>query len=306
MDVDVVTVTYNSAATLRECLGSVCGLPAVRGVIVVDNASGDESVAVATSVGATVVIQNDRNLGFAAAVNVGLGQCAADYVLLLNPDATIDRASLGSLCTLLSERPDAVMVGPALKSGGGVVLGARRFARPWARAGIQFPLLRRLVARLSVEEYPSAERWLADGQPREVDYVWGAACLIRRAFLVAVGGLDERYFMYCEDEDLGRTARRLGRSVILAPGVAANHLGGASTQPIASRAAAWHVVSLERLFAKWHSKRTATAYGILARTGYLLQLSSARVRGRTAEEHFAREVLLALREHRVHPWRPGA
>ena len=71
-----------------------------------------------------------------------------------------------------------------------------------------------------------------------MDYLWGAALLMRRRFLDQIGGLDERFFLYSEDEDLGRQARARGYRALLVPRARARHIGGASTpdEAIARRA----------------------------------------------------------------------
>jgi len=82
-------VTYNSAAEIEACLACVRGSTDVDRLIVVDNASSDGSAGAARRAGADLVLENDRNVGFARAVNQGLEACAAEYVLLLNPDAVV-------------------------------------------------------------------------------------------------------------------------------------------------------------------------------------------------------------------------
>ncbi len=92
MNLDVVVVTFNSAELLPAALGS---LPGDARVIVVDNASADESVEVARSLGVEVV-ESPINSGFAAGANRGSRLGAADLVLFLNPDARIDVGHVGS------------------------------------------------------------------------------------------------------------------------------------------------------------------------------------------------------------------
>ena len=116
--VDVVIVTYQSAGTIEAAIASVAPSPGVTAVVVVDNASPDGSARVARQAGAPTVLRNADNLGFAAAVNRGLAECHSEYVLLLNPDATIDAASLELLAGALDGDPAAVLAGPILVTGG--------------------------------------------------------------------------------------------------------------------------------------------------------------------------------------------
>ena len=115
MRLDVVVVTYESAGHLPACLGA---LPAEATVVVVDNASGDRSAAVAEEHDA-LVVRNSRNRGFAAAANQGAALGQADLLLFLNPDAVIDAPDLERLAASLVERdglipPDAMTCGSSL------------------------------------------------------------------------------------------------------------------------------------------------------------------------------------------------
>ncbi|MDQ1499731.1 MAG: N-acetylglucosaminyl-diphospho-decaprenol L-rhamnosyltransferase, partial [Actinomycetota bacterium] len=87
MQLDIVIVTYRSAAHLAACLAP---LPAEARVIVVENASGDDAPELAAAAGAHV-IRNDANLGFGAAANQGAAVGSADLILFLNPDAVVAR-----------------------------------------------------------------------------------------------------------------------------------------------------------------------------------------------------------------------
>ena len=104
------------------------------------------------------------------------------------------------------------------------------------------PLIGRLPAVRA--ERPASRRLLQPGAVTPVDYVLGAVMLIDVAFLLGVGGFDERFFLFFEDEDLCRQARARGRAVVLVGGACAHHAGGASSDDPARREA-------RRLFAAW-------------------------------------------------------
>src|SRR5690606_27038519 len=96
-------------------------------------------------------------------------------------------------------------------------------------------------------------------------YVYGAAMLVDRRFLTACGGLDERFFLFAEDEDLCRQARAAGRRVVLDGRAVAGHAGGASC-PEEPLTEAQRLFSTWRLLEKWDGPRAAAAYrrGIVA------------------------------------------
>jgi N-acetylglucosaminyl-diphospho-decaprenol L-rhamnosyltransferase len=97
--VDAVVVSYRSRDTLRACVEPLCGLDGVS-VTVVDNASPDDSIATVEDL-SLEIIRSPRNGGFAYGCNLGARVGSAPYVLLLNPDARIDRAALETLVGVL-------------------------------------------------------------------------------------------------------------------------------------------------------------------------------------------------------------
>ena len=114
--VDAVVVTHQSAAEVARCVAAARHCPALRRVIVVDNASSDGSADAARRAGADVVIESEANSGFARGVNLGLKKASADFVLLLNPDAVLTDDALDRLTQCLAADPIAVMAGPVLVS----------------------------------------------------------------------------------------------------------------------------------------------------------------------------------------------
>jgi N-acetylglucosaminyl-diphospho-decaprenol L-rhamnosyltransferase len=296
--VDVAVVAYGNADTLAPALHSVVGAPLVARVIVVDNASRDDSPAVAAAAGADDVLRNGANRGFAAAVNQALAACTSEFVLLLNPDAVLEDDCLRLLVESLDATPRAVLAGPLLvQADGGVILGARRFSTVGNRLAGLLPLTRRF--RRLGPSYVDLEGAVArsGGRPLPVDYLWGAALLCRRSFLVGIGGLDERFFLYSEDEDLGLQARRAGRSSLLVPAAKALHIGGHSSRGIQPLAAARLQFANAQLLAKWQGRGRALAFlgGAVAACDVRILVARAR-HDRPAEidAREARHFLLAL------------
>jgi N-acetylglucosaminyl-diphospho-decaprenol L-rhamnosyltransferase len=291
--IDVLLVTFNSAATVAAALGAALASPRVTAAVVVDNASGDGSVEAAAQAGATVVLRNPVNVGFAAAVNRGLRECHGEYVLLLNPDATLEPSALELLAAALDETPAAVMAGPVLVAGDGRLdAGARRFSTWINRLAWHLPLPRR--PQWTTPEYLSGVATGAGSAPSLVDYLWGAALLVRRRFLNDIGGLDERFFLYSEDEDLGRQARARGALSLLVPRARAAHVGSAST-PDAALAQARVIAANALLLEKWEGRGAAFAYrwGIGAVLG--VRAAALRVAARPAEADLAARTRKVLR-----------
>jgi N-acetylglucosaminyl-diphospho-decaprenol L-rhamnosyltransferase len=223
--VSAVIVSFNTRAHLLRCVASLeerVSLPLE--IVVVDNGSGDGSAAALRAAHPAVrVLENGANLGFAAACNRGLREVRAPYCLLLNSDAEVRPGAVEALAEALDERPEVGIVGPrTMGPGGGPQVSFGPDLTPlseWRQ--------RRLVVALR-EGKAAAVREVEALSAREQEPVWvSAACLLaRKAALDAVGGLDERFFLYEEDVDLCLRVRRAGWRILYTPrAVVVHHLG---------------------------------------------------------------------------------
>ena len=238
----VVIVSFNSSECLTACVASVAAhAPAAR-VIVVDNASVDGSASIdETFPGRVEVLRNQSNSGFARAVNQALAMISGGLVLLLNPDAYLVPESIELLVAELARHPECSLVGPQILNKDGSVQGSAR-GDPTLLTGLfgRTTLLARIfpgshLARQNVR----TETRLEPGESFAVDWVSGACMLASHGALAAVGGFDERYFLYWEDADLCRRLRQHGQSVRYVPAAKVVHAGGRSsrrTQTLATRA----------------------------------------------------------------------
>jgi len=273
-DVSVIVVAYQNAATIGAALRPLRENAHVDRVVVVDNGSSDDSAEQAATAGADEVVAPKENLGFAAGVNRGLRTCHTEFVLLLNPDASIAPAELDRLVAALRAQPDAVAAGPVLEGpDGSPTSGARRFSTVWNRLALELPWFWRHDRFTSRLPAGTAER--AAGRTLSVDYVWGAAVLVRREFLLAIGGLDERFFLYHEDEDLGRQARAHGRRVLLVTGACAQHIGEVSSGGDAVLAHARMLFATSQLLDKWSWGGSGRVFVAGVQVGLLLQAVAA-------------------------------
>jgi len=222
--VDVVVVSYRSQATLRACVAPLAALPKTS-VVVVDNAGDDLA---STLDGLPVeIVRAPRNGGFAYGCNLGAARGDAPHVLLLNPDARIGAADLAALVRALERDPGHALVAPRIVDGTGALAYSQR----------SFPRLRSTWAQaLFLHRLAPRARWsdelvrdpAAYGRPGTPEWVSGACMLVRRDALARVGGLDEGYFLYCEDIDLCLRLRRAGFTVGYEPAACAVHAEGAS------------------------------------------------------------------------------
>ena len=197
-------------------------------VVVVDNNSTDNSLVVIDDFdlgeNELRIIRNETNMGFSAAVNIGRENLDCDYLMLLNPDCQVHPHSISSLRDVLVEHPNAGIVGAlVLNEDGTEQRGCRRNEPTMARSIVNALGLRRYFegVDLTGETLPK--------EPSAVDAVSGSAMLVRSKYFDEVGGMDDSYFLHCEDLDACRKMRDAGYSVLFDPKVSIFHRQGGST-----------------------------------------------------------------------------
>ena len=250
----IVIVTYNSSHEIDACLASLLAHPpsTEHETLIVDNASTDGTAAAVRRRWPHVrVMDQDANIGFAGAGNVGLRQTRGELVLLLNPDTTVPAGALDALVASLDARPDAAVVGPRLVDAGGrVELSFGRMIGPLAE------LRQKLLVAGNRRGTPCIGPYVnrLTHRAREVDWVSGACLLVRRADAEAAGWLDERYFMYAEDVDFCAAIRARGRRVLFAPDAEIVHLRGQSVASMPRVVEAAYRRSQLAFYAKHHPR----------------------------------------------------
>ena len=233
MLLSIVVVSWNTCDLLVQCLQSVYGTLEAWTisceVIVVDNASMDDSVqAVRRRFPGVVLIENPVNVGFARANNQAIERSEGQYVLLLNPDTVVQPGAIQGLLHFMDTHPQAGAVAPKL------VNPDASFQASWAR----FPtllsefFLMTGLARVFVGPYAPSPRPQPQEAARFVDWVAGAALLVRQSAVDQVGALDERYFLYSEETEWCWRLWQGGWEVWYLPDVAIVHYGGASTRKL--------------------------------------------------------------------------
>lgn len=239
-EVGVVIVTYNSGEVIGRCLDACSGFD----VAVVDNASEDATVAEVKRRPSIRLIENASNLGFAAAVNQGVGAFAdKQFILLLNPDVQLT-GTIELMVEACREPGIGIASGQLLDQNGASQTGftIRRFPTPWAL------VLEVLGANRIWPRNPVNRRYRyldADLQaPAEVEQPAGAFLLFRRNLWMELGGFDTRFHpLWFEDVDFCKRANALGWNARYVPGVTARHLGAHSIAklPWARREVYWYV-----------------------------------------------------------------
>lgn len=221
LPVTAVVVTYDSAQVLPACLEALAR-DGVQ-VIVVDNASGDDSVAIAERMGARV-IRNARNEGFGRGMNAGVAAAQTEFCLLTNPDLTYDAGAVQGLVDAARRWPDAGILAPRLIEPDG------RFF--WQHRSLLAPYLTN----------PRNMQSLPDGDCC-APFVSGAAMLVPRDLFVSLGGFDANIFLFYEDDDLCRRMADAGHALVHVHGSVARHVRGGSSTPKSGRIrrVRWHI-----------------------------------------------------------------
>jgi GT2 family glycosyltransferase len=253
-----VVVTYNSSADIDRCLDALAGQD-VAPIVVVDNASADDTVERVRTRGEEIrVVANRENRGLAAANNQGIAECeGVDAVLLVNPDTEVLPGAVATLAGVLATRPDVGLVGPrVVNPDGSLYPSVRRFPDPVTALG-HAVLLFVAPGNRWTRRYRMAD-W-DHSHAADVDWVAFTFVLIRRSALEQVGGLDERYFMYVEDVDTCWRLREAGWVVAYEPDAVVSHRIGGSSASAPYRMIVHHHRSLWRF-----ARRTARGPGRLA------------------------------------------
>ena len=216
--VAVVVVYYNGADDTIACLDGIAALswPAERlEVVVVDNASrGDDVARIRAAHPGARVVPAGANLGFAGGCNLGVRESTAGYVAFLNNDARPDEAFLRAAVGELETHPDVGAVAAKVLDWAGERIDFAGGTLSWYGQGF----------KLHVGEPDGT----VPDDARDVLFGTGSALVVRRAAFEAVGGFDERYFMFFEDVDLGWRLWLAGHRVRYVPGAVAYHRHHAS------------------------------------------------------------------------------
>ncbi len=245
-DLSISVVSYNTREILLDCLRSICSTSKdlTYEIIVVDNGSADGSAeAVRALFPEVLVIANEDNRGYAKAMNQALAVCVGRFFLLLNSDTLIREHMLERMVAYLDKQADIGALGCAHLTAEGKRI----------RSCFRYPTLREhvtnasLLKRLGVTHYSRRTDEGSDfDRPRDVEWANGACLMVRTQVLDAIGGLDERFFMYFEDVDLCLRIRQRGHRISYLPEAEIMHLVGRSSAEAA-----------EHLQSEWELSRIA-------------------------------------------------
>jgi len=242
IDISIVIVTYKSREYIERCIDSIReSIQGLRSeIIVIDNASGDGLAEfLHTKFPEVILIENEKNEGFAKGVNRGAKMASGRYLYILNPDTQLYPDTMKIMLNFIEEHPVCCLAGARTIDEMGRSIPSCR-SLPHIGNMIKYPLLLLLQGR----RVKNPKRYLLDiwKQNKTIDvtkyngYLTGACIITRLDFFKEMGMFDERYFLYCEDIDFGFRMRQGGYHAFFVSEASVIHFAGRSaSQNVQSR-----------------------------------------------------------------------
>jgi GT2 family glycosyltransferase len=243
--ISALIVTHNSAKWIGRCLELLraFGRESIKEIIVVDNASTDETLAEVRKFPDVQCIASSANVGFAGGMNLAAGKSTGEALLILNPD-TVLRSELTPMVEILKQSPEAAAVAPRLTGVDGNFQRGFAIRRLPTRMSLIFEIL--LLNRLWPGNPVNRRSRCLDFDPEReavIEQPAGACLLVRRVSFEAVGGFDESFHpLWFEDVDLCRRLLGKGGTIRYCPEVRVEHAGGHSleTVPFGEKQLYWY------------------------------------------------------------------
>ena len=265
IDMRFIIVNWNTRQLLIDCIDSIYKTVKYINyqICVVDNGSRDDSIAaVREQFPQVIVIENQENKGFAAAVNQALGKNAAIHSVLINTDTLLHKNAIRVMYSFMEQHKDAGIAGAQLEKPD----GTRQHSYDNYPTLATELLNKSLLQWFFPYKYPSKKQSIV--QPMEVESVIGACMMIRNEAIKNVGKLDEDYFFFLEETDWCYRMQKAGWKVYHVPEARVIHLGGQSKKMAPWQSQIEYCRSLYIFFKK---NRTIVSYRVF-RTFYLVKI----------------------------------
>jgi N-acetylglucosaminyl-diphospho-decaprenol L-rhamnosyltransferase len=222
-DLSIIIVNYNTRDYLSRCLESLAEISGISAeIIVVDNASKDLSVVmVRQRFPEAIVIANAENRGFAKANNQAISVSKGRYLYFLNPDAEVRKGALAAMISHLERHPDIGLAGNRLVNPDGSAQPSVENRYPGQKHA------KKEMAGLKGDIQKHAKKEMT-GLKGDIAWVLGASMIARRMAIANVGGFNEDFFLYGEEQDLCLRLRKAGWSIGYIPEAVVLHWGGKS------------------------------------------------------------------------------
>lgn len=248
--VTAILVTHNSAGVVGRAIASIADNPLIARIVVVDNASSDDTHAELRRDFPTIdIIDSKENLGFGRANNLALEQVKTPYALLLNPDAILHADALAELVNAFARYPDAAILAPQLRDEDDEIHESYKRS-VFVREARRFPY-----------HEPAGDVC--------AEFLSGAVWLMRMEAFRETGFFDPNIFLFYEDDDLCLRAHKAGHALVLVASAHATHLMGKSSPHTREQVAfrQYHL-TCSRIYMeqKYHGRAAALLFTVIALT----------------------------------------
>lgn len=237
-----IIVTFNSEKHIQKCVGSLLSQKPDQKIIIIDNNSQDNTVGILKSADqkGVIVLENKKNIGFAAAVNQGLRYAVknfpeVDCFFLLNPDAWLEKDCLEKLVAGFAKNKSLGLLSP-------FIIDPSTKKLWFSGARIDWPRLRSIHTEYLI---------------LNTKYLSGCALLIKKEVIEKIGFFDERFFLYYEDADFSLRVRKAGYGLKIIPEAICFHQESQSSD---SETKIYYLVKSGLLFFHKHYPRWATPW----------------------------------------------
>ena len=261
MKLSFLILNYKSRGLLRQCLKYLraANIKVPHEIIVIDNGSADGSVEmVQREFPEAKLLPQEKNLGYAAANNIGLEVATGDYILLLNADVLTLDNSVEEMIAYMEQNQDIALLGPRLLNPDRTPqISCFRYYQWYTPILRRTPIGKTGYGRNELDYIFMKDKNLDEIQ--DVDWLLGGAIMIRRSALETIGLLDTRYFLYFEDMDWCRATHTAGLRVVYYPRASFIHFHGRGSDALPwflgplSKLSRIHIASAIKYFSKWRA-----------------------------------------------------
>lgn len=269
MLLSIIILNYKTINLVKHCIKNIenLGLGFDYEIVVVDNERNPklnevlkEKFAEKIENGKIKIIKAEKNRGMGAGNNLGVYHAAGEFVLILNPDIVVLENSIEKLLEFIKNRPEVALVAPQLKYPNRNYQPSRyRFPKIYIPAIVRTNLGSSKFGLEKIKKYFMEDVQIAG--PHQIDWVRGAAMMIRKKYFQEIGGFDERFFMYLEDTDLCRRLWQKNWQVWYLPEAEMIHYyarvsqGAHWLKDLFSKNTWMHIISWMKYFWKWRKSK---------------------------------------------------
>jgi len=259
MKLSIIIVNWNTKDFLKKCLDSIllCKKDFDYEIIIVDNSSTDQSQKIIENYKLKAenlkTILNEKNLGFAKAVNQGIKLSKGEYILILNPDTTLKEDTLEKIVDFMEKNQSCgILGGKILNPDGTIQLSVRKFPNLCSQVLILLKIHHFLLKIRCLRNYFALD--FDYSKTQEVDQVMGSFFLIRSKVIKEIGLFDEKFFLWFEEVDFCKRAKNKGWKIYYYPQAEIFHQKAGSFSQVFPLKNQWRFnKSLLYYFKKHHS-----------------------------------------------------